>query len=203
MAYKPKVLTVPEGGSGAASETAYAVLCGGTSSTSAIQSIAGLGSSGQILTSNGASALPTFQSVSGGSTANVLSISTAWTSGTLVDGQTYFIVPFGFVNGATSSGVVDTRIYMPVSGTITKAYGAFRVGTNGTNENCTLAIRLNNTTDTNISTTVTLNSASVAVSNAALSISVSAGDYIEFKFISPTWATNPTDVGLSMSILVT
>ena len=53
-------IAVAEGGSGIASNTAYAVLCGGTSSTSAIQSIAGLGSSGQCLTSNGA-ALPTFQ----------------------------------------------------------------------------------------------------------------------------------------------
>lgn len=54
-------ITVAEGGSGVASNTAYAVLCGGTSSTSAIQSIAGLGTSGQCLTSNGAGVLPTFQ----------------------------------------------------------------------------------------------------------------------------------------------
>jgi len=54
-------LPVANGGTGATSQTAYAVLAGGTTSTGAYQSIASVGTSGQILTSNGASALPTFQ----------------------------------------------------------------------------------------------------------------------------------------------
>lgn len=54
-------LPVVGGGTGLASATAYAVLCGGTTSTGAHQSIASVGTSGQILTSNGASNLPTFQ----------------------------------------------------------------------------------------------------------------------------------------------
>ncbi len=54
-------LPVANGGTGDASLTAYAVLCGGTTSTSPVQSIAAVGSSGQVLTSNGAGALPTFQ----------------------------------------------------------------------------------------------------------------------------------------------
>lgn len=54
-------LTVPMGGTGVASATAYAVLCGGTTSTAALQSVSGVGSSGHVLTSNGASALPTWQ----------------------------------------------------------------------------------------------------------------------------------------------
>lgn len=58
---------VAGGGTGVTSNTAYAVLCGGTTSTGAIQSIAGVGTSGQVLTSNGAGALPTFQAASGGS----------------------------------------------------------------------------------------------------------------------------------------
>lgn len=56
-------LGVASGGTNVASFTAYAVICGGTTSTGALQSIAGLGSSGQVLTSNGAGALPTFQAV--------------------------------------------------------------------------------------------------------------------------------------------
>ncbi len=56
-------LPVANGGTGAASQTAYAVLCGGTTSTGAYQSIASVGTSGQVLTSNGASALPTFQTL--------------------------------------------------------------------------------------------------------------------------------------------
>lgn len=62
-------LSVAGGGTGLASATAYAVLCGGTTSTGAFQSIAGVGTSGQILTSNGAGALPTFQAAPGGGTA--------------------------------------------------------------------------------------------------------------------------------------
>ncbi len=53
--------TVPNGCTGLSSATAYAVLCGGTTGTGAFQSIASVGSSGQVLTSNGAAALPTFQ----------------------------------------------------------------------------------------------------------------------------------------------
>ena len=56
-------ITVADGGTGRSSHTAYAVLCGGTTTTGAQQSIASVGSSGQILTSNGASALPTFQTL--------------------------------------------------------------------------------------------------------------------------------------------
>ncbi len=57
-------LTVANGGTGLATATAYAVLCGGTTGTGALQSIASVGTSGQVLTSNGAAALPTFQAIS-------------------------------------------------------------------------------------------------------------------------------------------
>jgi len=57
---------VAGGGSGRTTATAYAVICGGTTTTAAHQSIASVGTSGQILTSNGAGALPTFQAAGGG-----------------------------------------------------------------------------------------------------------------------------------------
>lgn len=56
----PVPLPTSQGGTGLTSATAYAVLCGGTTSTGNLQSIAGVGTSGQVLTSNGAGALPTF-----------------------------------------------------------------------------------------------------------------------------------------------
>ena len=62
----PKPINVANGGTGNSSNTAYAVLCGGTTTTGAIQSIASVGTSGQVLTSNGAGALPTFQAASSG-----------------------------------------------------------------------------------------------------------------------------------------
>lgn len=64
-------IEVAKGGSGLASATAYAVLCGGTTATAALQSIASVGTSGQLLTSNGAGALPTFQTL--------LASATSWT----------------------------------------------------------------------------------------------------------------------------
>lgn len=59
-------IAVADGGTGRSSHTAYAVICGGTTGTGAQQSIASVGTSGQVLTSNGAGALPTFQTASGG-----------------------------------------------------------------------------------------------------------------------------------------
>src|SRR5208337_1238735 len=55
---------VAGGGTGLTSTTAYSVLCGGTTTTAALQSVASLGSSGQVLTSNGAAALPTWKNTS-------------------------------------------------------------------------------------------------------------------------------------------
>jgi hypothetical protein len=59
-------LGVDRGGIGSGSATAYAVLCGGTTSTGALQSVASVGTAGHVLTSNGAGALPTFQAAGGG-----------------------------------------------------------------------------------------------------------------------------------------
>ena len=77
-------LAVAQGGSGRkTATTAYAVLCAGTTATAAHQSIASAGTSGQVLTSNGASALPTFQAAGGGGAWTLISTSTASTSATI------------------------------------------------------------------------------------------------------------------------
>jgi hypothetical protein len=94
---------VAGGGTGLTSATAYAVLCGGTSSTSALQSIAGVGTSGQVLTSNGAGALPTFQASGGSNFAEVV-IQTFTSSGTYTptSGMQYCIIEV--VGGGGGSG---------------------------------------------------------------------------------------------------
>ncbi len=58
---------VSRGGTGNVSFIEFAVVCGGNTSINPIQSIVSVGSSGEVLTSNGASALPSFQSSAGGS----------------------------------------------------------------------------------------------------------------------------------------
>lgn len=58
-------ITVPYGGTGDTSFTAYSVICGGTTSTGALQNVSGVGSANQVLVSNGPAALPSWQSVPG------------------------------------------------------------------------------------------------------------------------------------------
>lgn len=67
MAYKQKSpIPVPEGGTGLSSNTAYAPIVGGTTSTSALQNATtGLGTSAFVLTSTGSSSLPTMQVATG------------------------------------------------------------------------------------------------------------------------------------------
>jgi len=100
-------LPVANGGTGDTSFTAYAVVCGGTGSTTALQSIASVGTSGQVLTSNGAGALPTFQAASGSASLNSTSyaqitastINTSGTSGILI----YKTLEFNDFSGSYST----------------------------------------------------------------------------------------------------
>jgi hypothetical protein len=65
-------LTVSNGGTGlTTATTAYGVVCAGTTATGAFQVLNSLGSSTNVLTSNGASALPTWQAAPGGPVATV------------------------------------------------------------------------------------------------------------------------------------
>lgn len=59
-------LIVAGGGTGNSTFTAYSVICAGTTATGAFQNVSGLGSSAQVLTSNGAAALPTWQDAAAG-----------------------------------------------------------------------------------------------------------------------------------------
>jgi hypothetical protein len=105
------------------------------------------------------------------------------------------------VNAGTTAD--RQRIYIPKDGTITAAYVQFHNSSVlGSNETSTIAIRLNNTTDTTISAAVTNDAVITAVNKTDLAISVSQGDYIELKWTCPTWATNPTNVRVTASILV-
>ncbi len=65
------ILTVDRGGTGLATLTPYAVLCGGTTATGPIQQVSGLGTVGQVLTSNGPGLLASYQDPSGGAAGTV------------------------------------------------------------------------------------------------------------------------------------
>lgn len=114
-------VTVAQGGSGRASTTAYAVICGGTTSTAAEQSIASVGTSGQVLTSNGAGALPTFQAAAGGSlTVGTTAIASGTSTRLLYDNAGVL----GEISNATSDGT-----------TLTVTSGKFVTALNDTNGN--------------------------------------------------------------------
>jgi hypothetical protein len=77
------------------SYTAYSVITGGTTSTGAFQNVSGVGTAGQVLTSNGASTLPTWQNVGAASPAFSVVIST--NTGAVTGDGTAVTVPFDTV----------------------------------------------------------------------------------------------------------
>lgn len=91
---------VAGGGTGNTTFTAYSVICAGTTSTGTFQNVVGVGTSGQVLTSNGPAALPTWQPAGSGGIATI-------------DGDTGSItgtstVSFVSVNGSQDSGKTIT-----------------------------------------------------------------------------------------------
>lgn len=198
MSYNESVRTVAEGGTGIGSATAYAVLCGGTTATNPIQSIAGVGTAGQHLTSNGAGALPTFQT----QTAKYTIL--RWGGMAVVspaDSTTYYM---GLQVGLnTAQADVSTWSYIPKTGTLIAVYGVVNVqGTLGSNENVTISARLNNTTDVTVTSTSQWTTVTNAFSNSGLSQAVTAGDYLQLKIVTPAWVTNPTNVNISAQYLI-
>ena len=113
-------LPVAGGGTGLSTATAYAVLCGGTTSTGAFQSIASVGTSGQVLTSNGAGALPTFQAAGSGGNA-LLNVQTFTSTGTYTptSGMTYCVILCwggGGAGGGTPTIASGSNVYMGGAG---------------------------------------------------------------------------------------
>ena len=103
---------VAGGGTGATSFTAYGVLTGGTTTTGAVQSLAALGASGTVLTSNGASALPSFQAAGSAGALTLISTKTASSSASIIfnSGITatynnYMLVLSNFAPATNTSGL--------------------------------------------------------------------------------------------------
>jgi len=111
-------LPVANGGTGDTSFTAYAVICGGTGSTTALQSIASVGTSGQVLTSNGAGALPTFQAAGGSAS---------------LSGMSYSTITASTLNTSTPGAALiwTTLIYNDFSGSYNTSTGVFTVPNTG------------------------------------------------------------------------
>lgn len=118
---------VADGGTGVSSLTAYAPIFGGTTSTGALQS-GTVGTLGQVLTSNGAGSLPTFQAPTGGADIDLLATLTT-TSGTtqsvtgLPASEMFLIGIIGVSAGGSPSGSV---LQVAVSSNGGSSYGSVR-----------------------------------------------------------------------------
>lgn len=192
--------TVPNQGTGDASLTTYAVLCGGTTSTGNVQSIASVGTANQTLTSNGSASLPTFETAP----AARVNFTMGWTSNSFnpSSSTTYYVI--NQVAPQTTHAIASTRYYFVNTGTVRAAYGLTRVsGTLGSAQNVTIYLRLNNTTNTNITTTSQWTAVTNTFNNTNLGISVVAGDYVELAFNTPSWSTSPTSVFVLCTIFGT
>lgn len=103
---------------------------------------------------------------------------------------------------ATAPAVADVRrLYIPKTGTIKSCYGYFNQTASSSVNTGTLNIRLNNTTDTLVGSAQAHNVVSTVYSSTSLSIAVTQGNYIEFKWTCP--ATNaPTNLTSSFIIYI-
>jgi hypothetical protein len=92
-------LVVANGGTGIATvgSDTYSVICGGTTATGVFQTVSGNGTSGQVLTSNGAGALPTWQAAGGGGITTINGNSGS------VTGSTVTITTNGVFNAGAST----------------------------------------------------------------------------------------------------
>lgn len=137
-------VTVANGGTGDTSLTAYAVLTGGTTSTGAVQSIASVGTSGQVLTSNGAGALPTFQAAAAASSGIVDEFRLSLTSGTSVTtpdvtaATTLYLTPHVgrrmtiFDSSGNATTLTSAEISIAIPATTSQMYDVWVYNSSGT-----------------------------------------------------------------------
>ena len=119
---------VAQGGSGMTSLTPYAPLFGGTSSTSPMQSLSSLGTSGQALISGGSSALPAYGTLGiGGGGTGATTQAGAFTNivgpGGIITGPFSLTTPLGIASGGSGQTTANAAM---------TAFGITQTGTIGT-----------------------------------------------------------------------
>lgn len=115
------------------------------------------------------------------------------------DSTTYYSGYSGNISTTANQG----KVPIPKAGTIQRIDVVMQVsGTLGTNEDTTIALRLNDTTDYNVTTTAQLTAIWQSYSLTGQTIAVVAGDFFELKVVTPAWATNPTVVRLWVTVYI-
>jgi len=119
------------------------------------------------------------------------------------DGATYFFGQFLQASNFSTSATFF-RIYLP-AGRIVGFKGMIYSGNGSASNNAsTLYVRINNTTDSQVSDAIVFpatGATPAVIDVSGLTIDIAAGDYIEMKLVCPTWATNPTNGAILGSVL--
>lgn len=173
--------------------------------------------SGKIIKSDGTNWLASTETYAApGTSGNVMtSDGTNWTSAA-ASGKKFSVSIFGnnglspadattyYIGNAAISTTLATvgRIVIPLTGTINTCYVTFFTTGAGSAQTSTISLRLNNTTDTTISSTTVQNAATTTFSSTSMAMAVTAGDFVNVKWVTPTWVTNPTGVQVSVSFVV-
>lgn len=115
------------------------------------------------------------------------------------DATTYYFSPFPTFGLATVAA--NQKIRVPRAGVVRRIY--IEGGcTAGSAETSTISFRLNDTTDTTITSTAVFNASPFSISNTGLSITLAQGDYFTVKWVTPTWVTNPTGLYMNAKIWI-
>lgn len=116
------------------------------------------------------------------------------------DSTTYF---WGSIMGIDpTTTAARRRFYIPRAGTVVRIDVVINCAAGASNESATLSFRLNNTTDTTLSSSVVFNAPPYIGTFTGLSTAVALGDYFEMKLVTPAWATNPTNVVMSAVVWI-
>jgi len=119
---------------------------------------------------------------------------------TPVNAQTIYIGNYPALGGSTAAG--SRRIYIPKTGVLVGvAINILTNGTVGTGESWAMSIRKGDGTLATVASVATINAHRTFL-NTSMSLSVTAGDYVEVQLVNPTWATPPTNISVCGNILI-
>jgi len=114
---------------------------------------------------------------------------------------TYYFAGCASIQPITTPNIVS--LVAPKAGTMTNVHITFWVnGTLASAENCTLSVRVNNTTDYLVTNTLQLTSVTNLVNVDNLSIPIAEDDSFEFKLVTGAFGTPPTQVRIFGNITI-
>lgn len=116
------------------------------------------------------------------------------------DATTYYFGSLWTYAPTNSDGA--QKVFIPVSGVLDRVFISVTIITTyGSTELSSIYLRKNSTTDYLLSSVFDLSN-NTTVNKTGLTVSVTAGDYVEIKWITPTWATNPAGLLVNATIHV-